>query len=67
MSSWRLTPPLFRLTGSPIFTPPAAKLSDAVNDTYLKANNLTDGVHSYGRMVDLLLAEARAEISDTTL
>ena len=51
----------------PYFHTPAAKLSDAVNDTYLKANNLTDGVHSYGRMVDLLLAEARAEISDTTL
>ena len=49
----------------PYFHTPAAKLSDAVNDTYLKANNLTDGVHSYGRMVDLLLAEARAEISDT--
>ena len=27
-----------------------------VNDTYLKANNQTDGVQSYGRMVDLLLA-----------
>ena len=26
------------------------------NDAYLKANNQTDGVESYGRMVDLLLA-----------
>lgn len=34
--------------------------SQAVNDTYLKANNQTDGVSSYGRMVDLLLAEQRA-------
>lgn len=33
------------------------KVSSAVNDTYLKANNQTDGTKSYGRMVDLLLAE----------
>lgn len=33
-----------------------SKVSDKVNDTYLKANNQTDGVQSYGRMVDLLLA-----------
>ena len=31
-------------------------VSNQVNDTYLKANNQTDGVQSYGRMVDLLLA-----------
>ncbi|ABX43650.1 DUF3810 domain-containing protein [Lachnoclostridium phytofermentans] len=30
-----------------------------MNDTYLKANNQEDGVQSYGRMVDLLLAEYR--------
>jgi hypothetical protein len=30
---------------------------------YLKANNQTDGVYSYNRMVDLLLAEQRAENS----
>ena len=29
---------------------------DKANDTYLKANNQTDGVESYGRMVDLLIA-----------
>ena len=29
----------------------------AVNDAYLKANNQTDGTRSYGRVVDLLLAE----------
>ena len=38
------------------------KLADAankVNDLYLKANNQDDGVRSYGRMVDLLLAYYR--------
>ena len=48
----------------PYFHTPAAKLSDAVNDTYLKANDLSDGVQSYGRMVDLLLAQTRSESSD---
>jgi hypothetical protein len=37
-----------------------SRISNAVNDTYLKVNNQTDGVHGYGRMVDLLLAEQRA-------
>ena len=32
-----------------------------INDSYLKSNNLTDGVESYGRMVDLLLALQRQE------
>lgn len=36
-----------------------SKVSNTVNDTYLKANNQTDGVKSYGRMVDLLLADYR--------
>lgn len=36
-------------------------ISDKVNDTYLKANNQSDGVQSYGRMVDLLLALRRKE------
>ncbi len=40
---------------------PVADVSDKVNDTYLKANMQRDGVQSYGRMVDLLLAEYRAE------
>lgn len=35
-------------------------ISNTMNDTYLKANNQEDGVKSYGRMVDLLLAEYRA-------
>lgn len=34
--------------------------SSAVIDGYLKANNQADGVTSYDRMVDLLLAEQRA-------
>jgi hypothetical protein len=35
------------------------KISDKVNNTYLKSNGQDDGVESYGRMVDLLLAENR--------
>ena len=31
------------------------EVADQVNDTYLKASGETDGVKSYGRMVDLLL------------
>lgn len=34
---------------------PAEKVHEKVNDRYLKANGQTDGVESYGRMVDLLL------------
>lgn len=30
--------------------------ADRINDTYLKANNESDGVKSYGKMVDLMLA-----------
>ncbi len=33
-----------------------SKVSEAVNDTYLKVNGQSDGIKSYGRMVDLLLA-----------
>jgi len=36
-------------------------VSNKINDTYLKANNQTDGVQSYGRMLDLLLAQYRSE------
>ncbi len=39
------------------FNTPAAELSNSVNDAYLKANDLSDGIESYGRMVDLLMAE----------
>jgi len=34
--------------------------ADKVNDTYLKANHQEDGVKSYGRVVDLLLADYRS-------
>lgn len=34
----------------------AAEISEQVNNTYLRANNQSDGVASYGRMVDLLFA-----------
>ena len=43
------------------FEGPVAEASNAANNAYLKANQQTDGTRSYGRMVDLLLAEARAE------
>lgn len=38
---------------------PVEQLSTDINDSYLKANRQQDGVKSYGRMVDLLLAEFR--------
>ena len=37
-----------------------SEVGEKMNDTYLKANKQTDGTKSYGRMVDLLLAEYRA-------
>lgn len=36
-----------------------SEAADKVNDVYLKANEQEDGVKSYGRVVDLLLAEYR--------
>ena len=38
---------------------PVERTSERINNTYLKANNQKDGVKSYGRMVDLLIAEHR--------
>ena len=38
-----------------------AKMSDEMNDTYLKANKQTDGIASYDRMVNLLMAEYLSE------
>ena len=38
----------------------ASEIGETMNNTYLKANRQTDGTKSYGRMVDLLLAERRA-------
>lgn len=43
------------------FEGPVSKVANSVNDTYLKANRQQDGIKSYGRMVDLLLAEYNAE------
>ena len=40
---------------------PADKIQDRINDAYLKANAQEDGIHSYGRMVDLLLAEYKLQ------
>lgn len=42
---------------------PVAAVSNAINDTYLKINNQTDGTKSYGRMVDLVIAEYLASQS----
>lgn len=36
-----------------------AEMSNKMNDTYLKANGQKDGVQSYGRMVDLIVAYYR--------
>ena len=38
------------------------EISNRVNDVYLKVNNQDDGVKSYGRMVDLLLAEFKKSV-----
>lgn len=40
---------------------PAATVSRKANDAYLKVNAQLDGVRSYGRMVDLLLARRRTQ------
>ncbi|MDD6036816.1 MAG: DUF3810 domain-containing protein [Lachnospiraceae bacterium] len=39
-----------------------SETADKVNDAYLKANEQEDGVKSYGRVVDLLLAEYRKNV-----
>ena len=39
---------------------PVGDSATGVNDAYLKANDQADGVQSYGRMVDLLIAYYRA-------
>lgn len=42
------------------FEGPVEQASNKINDSYLRANRQQDGVQSYGRMVDLLLAHYRA-------
>ena len=44
-----------------------AEIKETVNDTYLKLNHQEDGVKSYGRVVDLLLAYYRNEITERML
>lgn len=44
------------------FEGPIERTSNKINNTYLKANNQKDGVESYGRMVDLLLAYYKLKI-----
>lgn len=44
---------------------PLRGMADTVNDTYLRSQGVADGVHSYGRVVDLLLADARADAAST--
>jgi hypothetical protein len=39
---------------------PAERISNDINDLYLKSNRQKDGVYSYNRMVDLLIAEYRS-------
>lgn len=41
------------------------EIADKVNDTYLKMNDQTDGTKSYGRVVDLLLAEYKQKHSNS--
>jgi len=43
------------------FSGPVADMATRANDTYLRLNQQEDGVKSYGRMVDLLLAYYRAQ------
>jgi hypothetical protein len=42
---------------------PAERASRAVNNAYLKIQGQKEGVRSYGRMVDLLIAEERAHLA----
>lgn len=43
------------------FRTPVAEISKKVNDSYLKANRQSDGIQSYGRMVDLLIADYKIQ------
>jgi len=44
------------------YSGPVEKISDRINDTYLKTQNQKSGVKSYGAVVDLLIAEHRKNI-----
>ncbi len=43
-----------------------SSVSSSINNTYLKANNQNDGVYSYNRMVQLLLAEQRVKLEENS-
>lgn len=43
------------------FEGPVEEMQEKINDSYLKSNKQADGIYSYGRMVDLLLAEYRSK------
>ncbi|NLZ38756.1 MAG: DUF3810 domain-containing protein [Firmicutes bacterium] len=49
-----------------LYEGPLEEISREINDTYLKANRQADGIQSYGRMVDLLLAAYREKQKGTT-
>jgi len=42
---------------------PAERVSQVVNNAYLKSQGQKEGVRSYGRMVDLLIAEERTRLT----
>lgn len=44
------------------FETPVAETAAKINDSYLKSNSQSDGVKSYGRMVDLVIAYYCSEI-----
>ena len=43
------------------FDTKVSKAAETLNNTYLKANSQSDGVRSYGRAVDLMLAWYQSE------
>ncbi len=45
---------------------PLRQAGERVNDAYLRSQGAREGVRSYGRMVDLLLAESRARTPDVS-
>jgi len=45
-----------------MFEGPIEERVTQANDDFLKSHNLDDGVQSYGRMVDLMLAQKRLEV-----
>ena len=44
------------------FETPVAETASAINDTYLKSNSRSDGIRSYGNMVDLTVAYLKDKI-----